>query len=162
MTSTAYDVTQRKSSYNDISINNTVYSNLSSDDDFLLQSNIHSNNLSNKKYNLIFQQDFLNRNNLEINSKINSDVLGTINIIDSVRFSEITFPLIGLNLLPDESKQSFVGVNLFDLLLMQYRNPNEFNELFSTSISYFIAFDDMFEKLIILFKRIFIHKRENK
>ncbi len=123
--------------YVDTPVNQTTFLNKSYND-FILSENDSENEI-----NILVQQDYLENTNQKIgdyldvsfsNSELNPMRL---KIYDSVRFNEITYPMMGFNLLPNKEKQSFLGIRLSDFI--RFSASTKYSSYYNRYLSPFIT-----------------------
>jgi|GEM_PF-877990 len=105
-------------------INATKYiSGIKSDKEFL--SNAQKENTFNnksQKYSVVIQNEFLKENHLKSGDTIQFTNTTKFKIAGSVKFNEVTYPMIGHNFVSDIKKTAFVGINLTDYISLVANN----------------------------------------
>ncbi len=96
-----------------------------------------------KTYKVIVQKDYLEANDLKIGDYINFDSTISFEIYDSVIFSEITYPIMGINVLPNKSKQAFIGMTSSEYIeFIKDMNENSYTSITNRYPSLFFRMDN--------------------
>jgi len=103
---------------------------------------------SNNNYNVLVQDDFLNENpDIKNSRKINFMGLTNFDVYSSVRFNQVTYPAMGLNFLPDEKKQAFLGMTLSDYIDFHQKYQTYFSSFSSYTETLFMGSEKGYDSL---------------
>lgn len=126
-----------KYSDKDMMVNNTTFEEKS------YEEFINSEQENKNTYNVIVQSDYLKEKKLSIGDDIpytfiNNDLENLkLNIYDSVKFNEITYPTMGLNILPDKEQQTFIGMKTSDFL--EFSQKIDLNSVYKEKMNFLIS-----------------------
>lgn len=115
-------------------VNKTKYLTSSNDQEFYSESyfaNDRNFNALNQEFSINVQEDYLNANGLKENDNINFSNATKFKVSNPIRFTEVTYPLMGTNFLVDEKQQGFIQMNLSDFLL--FATSNTYDSTFKNS-----------------------------
>lgn len=120
-------------------VNQTIYNNKS------FEEFSNEDTRDGNRYKVLLQEDYAEENDLNVGDEIpvsfstNEVSSAKLEIYDIVRFSEITYPTMGLNVLPDKSQQTFIGMNAADFLY--FSQTANYNSLYNRDLTFFISTD---------------------
>ncbi len=90
-------------------------------------------------YNVVVQEDYMEANGLKPGDKINLIGSTKLNIVDTVRFSEVTYGMMGANFLVDEEKQAFVGIKASDFIkLISSLSTEQYTSLYNRPMAFYL------------------------
>ncbi len=112
-------------------------------EDFLGQSK--ALNSSQDGYKVLVQKDFYEKN--KGNDEIDFMNLTKFKTYSPVYFNEITYPAIGFNVLPDESKQAFLGMSTSDYIDFYNNYGSYYSSLSNIYNSVYLGTEDGYEEL---------------
>ncbi|NQX83294.1 MAG: ABC transporter permease [Mycoplasmataceae bacterium] len=97
-------------------------------------------------FNVIVQQDFLELNKINVGENLNTTFSTNgvnnikFNVFDSVRFNEVTYPTMGINILPNKKEQTFIGMKTSDIL--KFYDSANFTSIYNRSMSAFVSLNN--------------------
>ncbi len=135
------DIFYNKKSQN---INKTTFSSGKTYKQYLAETERPPESKGSKKiFNVIVQEDYLRANNIKVGDIIPFNNSAAFKVWDSVKFNEVTYPIMGVNLLPDEKKQAFIGMSSSEFINFKKTiGEGSYESITSRTPSLFFRLDD--------------------